>query len=169
MVTPSFVISGEPNFLSKTTYLPFGPNVAFTALESFNTPVSNLLLASSSKAINFAAMIHSPLLSFRGQPRLELSLSETMRYSSPSTLNFSSSILGKYNDCRQLELQVELWFRLSKTLPLPTAKIFPFCGFSFAVSGITIPDFVFSSSSNGFQEHSVAQRFNLHKGHLLAI
>ena len=30
MVTPSFVMSGEPNFLSKTTFLPFGPSVTFT-------------------------------------------------------------------------------------------------------------------------------------------
>ena len=31
IVTPSFVIVGEPNFLSNTTLRPFGPNVTFTA------------------------------------------------------------------------------------------------------------------------------------------
>ena len=31
MLTPSFVIRGAPYFLSKTTFLPFGPRVIFTA------------------------------------------------------------------------------------------------------------------------------------------
>ena len=30
MVTPSFVISGAPNFLSSTTLRPFGPRVILT-------------------------------------------------------------------------------------------------------------------------------------------
>src|SRR5262249_537097 len=33
-VTPSFVIVGEPNFLSSTTFRPFGPSVIFTASAS---------------------------------------------------------------------------------------------------------------------------------------
>ena len=38
MVTPSFVISGEPNFLSRTTFLPLGPRVTLTASASLSTP-----------------------------------------------------------------------------------------------------------------------------------
>ena len=45
--TPSFVISGEPNFLSSITFLPLGPNVTFTVLASLSTPDCIALLASS--------------------------------------------------------------------------------------------------------------------------
>jgi hypothetical protein len=37
-VTPSLVIVGEPNFLSRTTLRPFGPSVTFTALARLLTP-----------------------------------------------------------------------------------------------------------------------------------
>ena len=36
-VTPSLVIVGEPNFLSRTTLRPLGPRVIFTASASFST------------------------------------------------------------------------------------------------------------------------------------
>ena len=38
--TPSFVIVGEPNALSSTTFLPFGPSVTFTVFASVFTPSS---------------------------------------------------------------------------------------------------------------------------------
>src|SRR3990172_7618992 len=37
-VTPSLVIVGAPNFLSRTTFLPFGPRVTFTASARVFTP-----------------------------------------------------------------------------------------------------------------------------------
>src|SRR5262245_45758570 len=37
-VTPSLVIVGEPNFLSRTTLRPLGPRVTFTASASLLTP-----------------------------------------------------------------------------------------------------------------------------------
>src|SRR3954469_12960797 len=37
-VTPSLVIVGDPNFLSRTTLRPFGPSVTFTASASWLTP-----------------------------------------------------------------------------------------------------------------------------------
>ena len=37
-VTPSLVIVGEPNFLSRTTLRPLGPSVTFTASASWLTP-----------------------------------------------------------------------------------------------------------------------------------
>ena len=40
-VTPSLVLVGEPNFLSRTTLRPFGPNVTFTASASLLTPRVN--------------------------------------------------------------------------------------------------------------------------------
>ena len=37
-VTPSLVIVGDPNFLSRTTLRPFGPSVTLTASASWLTP-----------------------------------------------------------------------------------------------------------------------------------
>jgi hypothetical protein len=48
MVTPSFVIVGAPNFLSSTTYRPFGPRVTLTASARTFTPRSSERRASSS-------------------------------------------------------------------------------------------------------------------------
>ncbi len=53
-VTPSLVMVGEPNFLSITTFLPFGPRVAFTASVSWFTPLNIFARASSEKIICFA-------------------------------------------------------------------------------------------------------------------
>ena len=47
IVTPSFVISGAPNFLSNTTFLPFGPSVTLTVFANALTPLSKAFLASS--------------------------------------------------------------------------------------------------------------------------
>ena len=46
-----WVIAGAPNFLSMITFLPFGPNVTFTALASASTPLLSFSLASASKYI----------------------------------------------------------------------------------------------------------------------
>src|SRR5436309_5121846 len=48
MVTPSLVIVGAPNFLSRTTYRPLGPRVTLTALATASTPCSSALRASAS-------------------------------------------------------------------------------------------------------------------------
>src|SRR5205814_10100819 len=53
-VTPSLVIVGLPNFLSMTTFRPFGPSVAFTASARMFTPLSRLARASSSNFSCFA-------------------------------------------------------------------------------------------------------------------
>ena len=45
-VTPSFVTWGAPNFFPITTFLPFGPNVTFTASANVSTPDFNPLRAS---------------------------------------------------------------------------------------------------------------------------
>ncbi len=39
-VTPSLVLVGEPNFLSRTMFLPRGPSVALTTLLRMFTPLS---------------------------------------------------------------------------------------------------------------------------------
>ena len=39
IVTPSFVISGAPYFLSRTTFLPFGPSVILTVSANLSIPL----------------------------------------------------------------------------------------------------------------------------------
>ena len=55
--TPSLVTVGAPNDLSRTTFLPFGPSVAFTALANRSTPLFILCLASSPNFTSFAAIL----------------------------------------------------------------------------------------------------------------
>ena len=47
IVTPSLVIVGAPNFLSRTTLRPFGPSVTLTAFASVSTPAKRARRASS--------------------------------------------------------------------------------------------------------------------------
>ena len=54
IVTPSFVINGAPKLLSKTTFLPFGPNVTLTVSANLFTPSNKDFLASSPNLITFA-------------------------------------------------------------------------------------------------------------------
>ena len=54
IVTPSLVIVGAPNFLSRTTLRPFGPSVIFTASASESMPRFSEWRASSSKSSCFA-------------------------------------------------------------------------------------------------------------------
>ena len=56
IVTPSFVITGEPNDFSNTTFLPFGPKVTFTASANLLTP-SNMSWRASLPYFNSFAMI----------------------------------------------------------------------------------------------------------------
>ncbi len=47
IVTPSLVISGAPNFFSKTTLRPFEPNVILTVSAKESIPFCRAFLASS--------------------------------------------------------------------------------------------------------------------------
>ena len=53
MVTPSLVISGDPNFLSIITLRPRGPSVILTALVSLSIPAFIFPRASSSNMTSF--------------------------------------------------------------------------------------------------------------------
>ena len=57
MVTPSLVIRGAPNDLSRTTFLPLGPRVTLTVSDSWLTPDSNAARASAPYLISFAMII----------------------------------------------------------------------------------------------------------------
>src|SRR5207253_6919539 len=64
-VTPSLVMVGDPNFLSRTTLRPFGPSVTFTASASWLTPLRIAWRACSPYTICFA--IFSVLPNWRVQ------------------------------------------------------------------------------------------------------
>ncbi len=55
-VTPSFVTCGAPNFLSITTFLPFGPSVTLTASAKASTPRFNFSRASALNEIFLLAI-----------------------------------------------------------------------------------------------------------------
>src|SRR5437016_722112 len=59
-VTPSLVMTGEPNFFSITTLRPLGPSVTFTALARVLTPRRIACRDSSPCTIFFAAISMSP-------------------------------------------------------------------------------------------------------------
>ena len=77
---------GAPNFLSITTFLPFGPNVTFTALASLSTPSFNPALASVPNSTIFAAIFTSLFININYDKIPKISLSRIIKYSSPSTL-----------------------------------------------------------------------------------
>src|SRR6266566_206904 len=58
-VTPSLVIVGAPNFLSRTTFRPLGPRVTFTASASWLTPRSTAWRECSPYTICFAITVVS--------------------------------------------------------------------------------------------------------------
>jgi len=60
IVTPSLVMSGAPNFLSRTTFLPLGPRVIFTVSVSWSIPLCRAFLASSPYMICFAIDLIPP-------------------------------------------------------------------------------------------------------------
>jgi hypothetical protein len=57
MDTPSLVIVGAPNFLSRTTLRPFGPSVTLTVSANLFTPDSRARRASSSNLSCFAMSV----------------------------------------------------------------------------------------------------------------
>ena len=79
MVTPSLVISGVPNDLSRTTLRPLGPSVTLTVSASWFTPASKAVLASSPNLISFAmtksppySTISCPVVSYSTTARISL-------------------------------------------------------------------------------------------------
>src|SRR5919109_4631196 len=72
-VTPSLVMTGEPNFLSRTTFRPLGPSVTFTASARRFTPRRTACRDSSPYVICFA--IENGLL-FLADHREDLVLTE---------------------------------------------------------------------------------------------
>src|ERR1700751_5357409 len=59
-VTPSLVMRGAPNDLSRTTLRPLGPSVTLTALARMSTPRSIFSRASEEKRTSLAAIAFNP-------------------------------------------------------------------------------------------------------------
>ena len=57
IVTPSLVMSGAPQDLSRTTLRPFGPSVTLTVSANLLTPAPNAALASAPYLISFAIIM----------------------------------------------------------------------------------------------------------------
>src|ERR1700678_2924109 len=66
-VTPSLVMRGAPNDLSRMTLRPFGPSVTLTALARMSTPRSILSRASEEKRTSLAAIDVGPWLEMSGR------------------------------------------------------------------------------------------------------
>src|SRR5580698_6464611 len=66
-VTPSLVMRGAPNDLSRITLRPFGPSVTLTALLRISTPRNKRSRASDEKRTSLADMMFNPWLEMRGQ------------------------------------------------------------------------------------------------------
>src|ERR1700741_1546682 len=66
-VTPSLVIRGAPNDLSRITLRPFGPSVTLTALLRISTPRNMRSRASEEKRTSLADMMFNPWFEMRGQ------------------------------------------------------------------------------------------------------
>src|SRR5882672_9766644 len=68
-VTPSFVIVGDPNFLSRITLRPLGPRVTFTASARLLTPRRIAWREASPYVISFAISTSLPAGAGRGGAR----------------------------------------------------------------------------------------------------
>src|SRR6201986_4525908 len=89
MVTPSLVIVGAPNFLSRTTLRPRGPRVTLTVSASVLTPCSSRCRASSEKLRIFAIY-----RSFQAQPPWPMRWARAVRIVSRSLLDDREDVAG---------------------------------------------------------------------------
>ena len=142
-VTPSLVITGDPKDFWITTLRPFGPSVTLTALAKILTPSTNFARLLSPKVTCFAVISLSPYSTIA-----ITSSSLRIRCSSLSILTFCPAY------CEYITVSPSLTTKgttcpSSVIFPEPTPITLPVTGFSLAASGITIPDFVTVSASNG--------------------
>ena len=157
-VTPSLVMRGAPKILSSTTLRPLGPSVTRTALARMSTPRSIRSRASVENLTSLAAIVVIPLMSvgkaLGGLLRATLEPSSTPMMSLSFMINSSSpSILTSVPDHLPNSTRSPTFTSIGVSLPAssrppgPTATISPWLGFSCAVSGMMMPEAVFSSAS----------------------
>src|SRR6266851_669494 len=109
-VTPSLVIRGEPNFLSRTTLRPLGPSVTLTASARRLTPRRIDCRESSPYVICFAmflACFLSILLGRLGQHRQDFVLAEDQNILTID-LDFGPGVLSEEDLVAHLDVQGDL-------------------------------------------------------------
>src|SRR5580765_2937435 len=147
-VTPSLVMVGDPNFLSRTTLRPLGPSVTFTASASWLTPRRIAWRDCSPYTICFAIDVVSYFFFLVSPSSMtaRTSSSRMMRNSSPSSLISWPEYFP--NRMRSPDL-TSSGTRLPSSfdLPFPAAMTLPCWGFSLAESGMMIPPIFCSPSS----------------------
>src|SRR5579885_661121 len=111
IVTPSFVIVGAPNFLSRTTYRPFGPRVTLTASARMSTPRWSERRASSLNLSSLCAMdlLSLPLGLRAGQLAVADDLREHVALAQDQVvgaldLDLGAAVLGEDDDVALLDL-----------------------------------------------------------------
>ena len=133
-VTPSLVMRGEPNFLSRTTFRPWGPRVTLTASVRRLTPRRMAWRDSSPYVICFdmGCGLFFPVkrLSQHGQDFVLAGI----RTSLPSIFT-SVPCTCRTGPGRPTLTSSASLVPFSRILPLPIASTSPSCGFSLAVSG----------------------------------
>ena len=132
MVTPSLVMVGEPNFLSRTTLRPLGPMVTLTASARWSMPRLSERRAVSSKMSCLANSSVPPGNVGRCRGRstrarqsstiARMSFWLTMRSSSPSTLNSVPAYLA-YRTLSPSLTSIALRLPSSRMRPGPTARM----------------------------------------------
>ena len=172
-VTPSLVMRGAPNDLSRTTLRPFGPSVTLTALARMSTPRSMRSRASTENLTSLAAISIPPLMrasscvrrvrEARLRTRSGLLLTRPSSGDAPSMTPMMSdsfmirrswpSILTSVPDHLPNSTRSPTLMSIGMSLPAssrppgPTATTSPWDGFSWAVSGMMMPPADFSSAS----------------------
>src|SRR5215813_1053648 len=166
-VTPSLVEAGEPNFLSRTTLRPRGPNVTLTALASLLIPLRMSARAFSPKCSCFAGISLSlpprhdrnySITPSKSDSRITSSSSPSMVISVPAYFPKSTLFPTATPTARRVPS--------SCSFPGPTARTLPSCGFSLAVSGMIIPPHCSSLGSRRFTNTLSCKGRNC-MGHLL--
>src|SRR5262245_43271291 len=104
-VTPSLVIVGDPNFLSRTTLRPFGPRVTLTASASWLTPRSTACRDCSPYTICFAiSFVSCLLLGSALEDSQDLVFAENQIFLAVE-LDFLSGILSEEDEVAGLDVQ----------------------------------------------------------------
>jgi hypothetical protein len=147
MVTPSLVIVGEPNFLSRTTLRPFGPSVTLTASARMFAPRSSARRALSSNTSSLLPCFSVTLRrnALVGDDR------ENVFFRDDEVLfafdfDFAARVL-RVDDAVADFTSIGSFVPLSSVRPVPTARTRPSWGFSLAVSGRKTPPALLSACS----------------------
>src|SRR6266571_74117 len=156
-VTPSFVIVGLPNFLSRITLRPLGPSVALTALDSFSTPRSNACRAFSSNC-NCLAAISYFLLRLTDDAEDVVLAHNQIRLI--VDFDFGAAVFRDQHLVAFLHREIDF---LAVVVDFPSAESDDFALLRFFFRGIRNDDpaFFYFLLFNRLHEHPISERFHM--------